>query len=243
MANFLFFGLAAVIALVSGAGTAMAQNTSSVSSPGVTADRKEIAYRFGWVPGEDGAGSSFAHRFDYGFSLDARTSLKLNARFEDQPGGKTRFDNLNAEYLIELTPETARVWQSGIRFDGRLSNGPDPERIGVNWLNRWRFGNGMQARAMLVATRAFGGDADGTIAFEGRTSLSARIAGDHEIAMLGFFDLGTSRTVDIGDQDSQLGPAISGPLGQGWRWTAGNLFGLSGDTPDNDVRLWVSRHF
>lgn len=234
--------LAAVIALASGAGTAMPQNTSSVSSPDVTEGMKEVGYRFSWVPGEDG-GDRFAYRFDYGVSLGARTSLKFNARFEDQAGSKMRFGNINAEYLIELTPERAKVWQSGIRFDGRLSNGPDPERIGVNWLNRWRFANGMQARVMLIATRALGGEEDGTIAFEGRTSLSARIAGGHEIAMLAFLDLGTGRSADADGQDLQLGPAISGSLGHGWRWTAGNLFGLSGDTPHNDVRLWVSRDF
>lgn len=223
--------------------TATAQNTSSISSPTVTAGDRSVEYRFGWVPGEDGLDDSFAHRFDYGFSLNSRSSLKLNARFEEKPGSDLRFDNFNVEYLMELTPETAKVWQSGIRFDARISNGPDSERIGIDWLNRWRLTDRVQARGMLIATRSFGGNADDAIAFEARSSLSVKLNGDYDLAVLGFFDLGTSDNFTLDDQTRQVGPTISGPLGNGWSWTAGNLFGLSDDAPDNDVRLWVSKDF
>jgi len=230
--------------LIAGATEAGAQNTSSVSSPVVTEDRKEISYRLGWTPGESGSGDRYVHRFDYGFALNARSSLKLNARWEDQPGSDLRFDNINAELLFELTPETATFWQSGVRFDGRISDGPDSERIAVHWLNRWNFDNGIQLRAQLIARRAFGGNADDAIVFEGRSSASTRIGDGYGFALLGFFDLGSSEDFGPGGQDSQIGPTLSGPLGRsGWTWTAGNLFGTSGDAPDNDVRLWLSREF
>lgn len=228
--------------LFAGTTEAAAQNTSSVSSPVVTDGRKEVSYRLGWTPGENGSGNSYAHRFDYGFALNARSSLKLNARWEDQPGSDFRFDNINAELLFELTPETAKFWQSGVRFDGRISNGPDSERIAVHWLNRWNFDNGIQVRAQLIAKRAFGGNANDAIDFEGRSSASTGIGDGYELALLGFFDLGSSEDFGPGGQDSQIGPTLSGPLGSsGWTWTAGNLFGTSGDAPDNDVRLWLSR--
>ncbi|WP_084395644.1 hypothetical protein [Henriciella aquimarina] len=217
-----------------------AQNTSSVSSPGVKSGEREIEYRFGWAPDDDG-GDSYAHRFDYGFAINERTSLKVFATLEDRPGQDLRFDNINTEYLIELSPEGARLWQTGIRFDTRISNGPDAERLGLNWLNRWTLNDRISARAMLIATREFGDRAEENVAFELRSSVTYKLDGDYEAALLAFNELGTTDAIGTGGLPQQVGPTLSGPLGQGWRWTAGNLFGVSDSAPDNDIRLWVSR--
>ena len=245
LATFLRYwrSLSAALAGFAGAESGFAQNTSSVSSPGVDADDRSIEYRFGWVPEDDDEEARYAHRFDYGFSLNERQSLKFFANFGDDPEQDVRMDNLNVEYLIELSPESAGTWQTGIRFDGRITPGATADRIGVNWLNRWNIGEGTSVRAMLIATREVGSNADDAIAFEIRSSISRKLPGGYAIALLAFNDVGTSDSLGTGGQGQQLGPTISGPLGEGWTWTAGNLFGLSDSAPDNDVRLWLSRDF
>ena len=79
---------------------AAAQNTSSVSSPVVKAGDRGAEYRFGWVPDAQNGAASFAHRLDYGFSLNARQSLKVIAAFRDRPGDDLNFRSIGAEYLI-----------------------------------------------------------------------------------------------------------------------------------------------
>ncbi|WP_018147609.1 hypothetical protein [Henriciella marina] len=235
--------LAAATAALMACGVAQAQNTSSVSGPVVSAGDREVEYRFGWVPGEDGRGDSFGHRFDYRLSVNERTSLKVATNFEDNPGEDIRFDNINVEYLIELSPEDADIWKTGIRFDARVSNGPDPERIGFNWLNQWQLSDRLRARAQLIATRQLGYNGRKSIDFEVRSSLSWKIGADHDIALLSFTNLGSSDDFSVGGRVQQAGPALSGKLGNGYGWTAGTLFGLSDAAPENDIRLWITKSF
>lgn len=224
-------------------GVAEAQNTSSVSGPVVSAGDREVEYRVGWVPGEDGGGERFGHRFDYSFAINERTGVKVAANFEDEPGEDIRFDNINVEYLIELSPEDADIWQTGIRFDARLSNGPDPERIGFNWLNQWQLSDRLRARAHLIATRQIGETAQKAIALEVRSSLSWKLGGGYDIALLNFTQLGSSDDFSVGGRVQQAGPALSGKLGNGYGWTAGTLFGLSDAAPENDIRFWITKSF
>ena len=219
-----------------------AQNTSSVSSPVVKAGDREAGYRFGWVPDSSGQ-QRFAHRFDYGFALNGRQSLKLVASISDGAGDDPGLRSVMAEYLLELTPETARVWQSGIRFDASVSDDAHSGALGVDWLNRWTLNDRLQARAMLVASRDWGEAASDAIALELRSSVAYQLDGGLEVSLLAFNELGTTDRFGTGGLPQQAGPAISGALGHGWQWTAGNLFGLSDTAPDNDVRLWLSREF
>ena len=219
--------------------SAEAQNTSSVPSPQVNAGAQEVEYRLGWIPSED----RYRHRFDYGAALNARQAFKVFANIEDQPGEDPRFDDINVEYLIELTPETARGWQSGIRFDGRIASGPDPDRAGLVWTNRWHIGERTQARAAAIATREFGDRATDSIAIELRASLIYDLGAGYNATLLSFSDLGTSDEFGPDGESQQLGPTLSGPIANGWSWTAGNLFGLSDAAPDNDVRFWIARDF
>jgi hypothetical protein len=223
--------------------SAQAQNTSSVSGPSVDADRRQAEYRLGWVPDLDGNGDSFAHRFDYGFGLNERQSLKLFAIVSDKPQDNLRFKNINAEYLFELTPEDAPVWKSGVRFDARISDGPSPERIGVNWLNQWQIDEKVSARLQLIATRQIGSNASDAVAFESRSSLTLELEQDYSLSLLSFNELGSTDTFGPGGQPQQFGPTISGRLPNGLGWMFGNLFGLSDAAPDNDIRLWLSKRF
>lgn len=220
-----------------------AQNTSSVSGPTVSAGDRSVEYRLGWIPREEGVGDNFAHRVDFGAALNERTAFKVFANFEDRPGANPRFDNINAEYLIELSPENAPVWQTGIRFDARLSNGPDPERIGFNWLNQWRLSDRLRARAQFIATRQFGETASRAVAFELRSSLIWQATEQYDISLLSFTNLGDSDDFGMDGQVQELGPTLSGDLPNGFGWTVGTLFGLTDEAPDQDFRFWVSKSF
>lgn len=221
----------------------LAQNTSSVSSPVVDAGDRDFGFRFGWVPGDDGICDSYAYRFDYGMSLSERRSLKLYASAKDGADDRARFTSLNAEYLVELTSETARTWQSGVRFDARLAEGSGANRIGLAWLNQFRLNDRMKLRAMSIVTREFARDGDNPFAFELRSSLGYRLDDGYSLALLAFVKLGTTDQLGVAGQRQQIGPTLSGPLGDQWKWTAGNLFGVSEAAPDNDIRVWISRGF
>ena len=235
--------IAIVLITLFGCGLAEAQNTSSVSGPAVSANEREVEYRLGWRPGEDGAADSFAHRFDYGFSLNGRRAIKVFANFDDGPSRDLRFDNLNAEYLIELSPENAPFWKTGIRFDARLSNGPDPERLGFNWLNQWQLTGRLRARAQFIATRQFGDAADDAIDFEVRSSLIWKAGGGYDLSLLSLANLGSSDDFGGRNHVQEIGPTLSGPLPNGYGWTIGTLLGVTDTAPDQDIRIWISKSF
>ncbi|RIJ20371.1 hypothetical protein D1224_14690 [Henriciella barbarensis] len=222
---------------------AEAQNTSSVSGPTVSAGEREAEYRLGWVPGTDGRDDDFRHRFDLGLSLSERTAIKIFANFDDNPGGDFSFGNLNAEYLIELSPEDAPFWQTGIRFDGRLSDGPNPDRLGLNWLNQWKFPARLRARAQFIATREIGSNAGETIDFELRSSLIWKASDQYSLSLLSFTDLGNTDDFGANGRGHQLGPAVDGSFGNGVGWTLGALFGVTDRAPDHDIRFWITKSF
>lgn len=223
-------------------GTAHAQNTSSVSGPTVSAGERQVEYRLGWTPVSEG-GDRFAHRFDYGASINERSRFKVFATFSNRAGESLSFNNINAEYVRELTPEGAPVWQSAIRFDARLSDGPSSERVRVNWLNQWRLNDAIRARAQLIAARRIGANASSAIEFDLRASLNWDLGNDYDLSLLSFNPLGTHDDFGLSRSEKQLGPTISGPLPNGLRWTAGTLFGVSDEAPDHDLRFWLSKEF
>lgn len=220
-----------------------AQNTSSVSGPTVSAGERSVEYRFGWVPENNGTPNRYRHRLDFGQSLSDRTAFKLFANVSNRSGEALSLDNINAEYLIELTPETSDVWQSALRFDLRLTDGQAPERAGFNWLNQWQVTDTVRTRAQLVATRQIGTDARRAISFELRASLIWALSNDYDLSLLSFKTLGTHEQFGLSTSEKQLGPTLSGPLPNGLRWTAGTLFGLSDEAPDHDIRFWISKEF
>ena len=224
-------------------GVAEAQNTSSVSGPTVSAGDREVEYRLGWVPGTDGRDADFRHRFDFGLSLSERTAFKVFANFDDNPGGDFSFGNLNAEYLIELSPEDAPFWQTGIRFDGRLSDGSNPDRLGFNWLNQWKLPARLRARAHFIATHEIGSNAADTIDFELRSSLIWKASDDYSLSLLSFTDLGNTDDFGAEGRGHQIGPAIDGSFGNGIGWTIGTLFGVTDRAADHDIRFWISKSF
>jgi len=237
------FLLIAIAPLAITAGFASAQNLSSVSGPTVSADKREIEYRLGWVPANTGSTESFGHRIAYGASLNERTAFKMFANLSDRPGESLRVQNVNAQYLIELSPENARIWQTGIRFDARVSTGPGPDRVGVNWLNQWPLSDRLRARAQFIATRQLGDGARETVDFSFRSSLTWKATDQFDIALLAFTDLGNTDDFGIDDRVQEAGPAISGDLPNGYGWTFGTLFGLTERAPDHDLRFWITKSF
>lgn len=237
--------LAALLALMSigFSPVALAQNTSSVSSPVVDAGKREVGLRFGWTPDENGIGNKYGYRFDYGMSLGSRHYLKLYASAKSSDSEHFRFTDINAEYLMELTPETARTWQSGVRFDARLSEGSNANRLRVDWLNRFRLSDRVSMRVMALVSRKFTSGVDDSVAIELRSSVGYRLEGGYSADLLAFVKLGTLDHPGLAGLPQQIGPTISGPIGERWKWTAGNLFGVSDAAPDNDVRVWISRKF
>lgn len=223
-------------------GTALAQNTSGVSGPAVREGERRLELRSAFVPGEDGGEDRFAQRANIAFALDTRRRINLIVQGADRGGPDGfDFDYAKAEFLLELTPESARRWQSGLRFDATLRNGGRADSLGINWLNQFLLGEAWSARAGLYASKAFGDNASDGVRLEARSSLSYD-AGGLSYALLSFNSIGSTEDFGLRGNRQQLGPTVSGPLGA-WSWTAGSLFGLNDASPDSDFRLWFARRF
>lgn len=224
-------------------GAALGQNTSGVSGPTVKEGQRKLELRSAFVPGEDGGDDRFAQRANFAYALDTRRRINLIVQGSDRGGPDGfGFDYVKGEFLLELTPETAARWQSGLRFDATVRNGGRADSIGLNWLHQFTLSEAWSARTGLYATKAFGDNASDGISLQARSSLTYD-AGALSYSLLSFNGLGSTEDFGLEGNRQQLGPTVSGPLGQYWSWTVGNLFGLNDASPDNDIRVWFARSF
>jgi len=229
-------------ALLSG-GAASAQTLGTVFGPDVDPGEREAEYRFG---AELGDGGSFGHRLHYQHAIDDRFRWRAIVTYEDPAGGDLEFDHVQAELLWQLVERTPGGYSSGLRFDGRLSEGEDAaHEIGLNWTNQWVFGEGWRARALLLADRDVGRDARDGWFLETRFSLSKKLSNGLRLAVDSFHDFGNTDAGFGGfdDQAHQIGPALSGGVAENWGWSAGVLLGVSDDAPDQDVVFRLTREF
>lgn len=243
-----FKGILAILplALISGllAGEAAAQNTSSVFGPKVRDGAASADYRFGYVPGENGAPDRYAHRIAGGFSLDERRAVSLVLRGTDRGGpAGFEYDYMQAQFSWEASPEDAAFWSTGFRFDARLANGDRPDQLGANWTNQFELSDRVSARAILLTAVQSGERAADGVLLAARGQVSYDLGGGASVALLSFNSLGSTEDFGTGGRSQQLGPVVTGRIAGDWTWTFGNLFGLNEATPDNDVRLWIGRSF
>ncbi len=222
--------------------SAQAQNTGGVSSPIVRDGTRVLDYRFAFVPGESGNKDRLAHRAQGTFSLDEKRQWRLIAQARDQGGPDgLEFDYLKTEVWWELSEETETRWHSALRFGGAIRNGGAPDAVGVDWLNQFALSEHLSARANLHTLKEFGDRAADGILLQARASLTYRLESNLDVSLLGFHALGSTDDFGLRNRAQQAGPVVSGRLGGGWGWTAGNLFGLNDETPDHDFRIWISR--
>lgn len=224
--------------------SAAAQNTGGVFGPVVNPDFAEIQYRLAYVPEDDGLDHRYAQRLHGAYSLDSRRMARLIVQGRDRGGPDGfDFDFVQAELFWELSDEQATAWNSGVRFDARLSGDDRPDQLGANWTNQFRLSDRLRARAVALSAVQLGDNAADGVLLSARGSLIYDLEDGYSLALESYNSLGSTEDFGVEDRSQQLGPVLSGTLEGGWTWSGGVLAGLSDPAPDTDFRVWLGRRF
>ncbi len=219
---------------------ATAQTLGGVFGPTVDPTDRSAQYRSALDPEGDG---SWAHRLHVQQSLNDSVRLRGVVQGSDDARGDLAFDHIQGELLWQVVERTPGGWSSALRFDVRLRDGGDPNRLGVNWTNQWDFANGWRVRGLALVSREVGDGADDGFGLGTRASLTRGVGNGVRAGVEMFNGYGNSDDLpDVEDQNHRLGPVVSGSLG-GWGLQAGVLFGLTDGASDEDLRVWIGRRF
>lgn len=236
--------LLSILAAAAAMPLAAAQNTGGVFGPVVNPDERSVQYRLAYVPEEDGADHRYAHRLHGQIALDNRRMARLVVQGGDRGGPDgLEFEFVQAELFWELSDEQATEWNSGLRFDARISGDDRPDQLGLNWTNQFRITDRFFARAIALSAVQLGDNAADGVLLSARGSLNYKLDQGYSVALESYNSLGSTEDFGLEDRSQQVGPSVSGSLEGGWGWTAGTLFGLGDTAPDTNFRIWLGRKF
>ena len=224
---------------------ANAQTTSGVHGPSVSAEDRSFEYRSAFSPGEDGGMDRFSHRLHYQHSLNDSFRLRGIVSGSNRELGDLEFTHIQGELLWQFVENRDHGWDSGIRFEARLSDGDDsPSRVGINWTNQVGFGDGWRLRGLIQSTVDVGERRRDGATIETRASLTRKLENGVRLGTELFNSYG--RTTSLGSFQSQshrIGPVVSFNLTEDWALAARALVGISDGARDLDFGLWLNRSF
>ncbi len=234
------------IAIIIAAGLvppAAAQNTGGVFGPGVTEGDRTVQYRIGIDP--DGANdeAAIAQRIHYQQAINGDWRWRVVAQARKTNESDVDFDFIQTELAWQISPD-GQDYQTGLRFDATLRDDDRAHQLGVNWINQWKLAEGWQARALTLTSVQVGNDARDGIFAQTRFNVSKKLDSGASLGveMFNFYGY-TGDIPDFEDQRHSVGPFISTKLTEDVSIFAGALFGITDASPDNELRLWVSRGF
>lgn len=227
------------------AGPAAAQNTSGVSSPEIDPGEREFGYRIAYAAQDDGAPSSFSHRFHYQQAVTDNLRLRLVGSFRDRDNATLDFASIAAEARWQLIESETHGWDGALifHFTAPTSAGrPERLRLGfpasVDLTERW------QARAVFFTGVEIGeASRDGAL-LEARAETTYKLPNGMRVGAQMFSDFNTTAETGAFDEQShQLGFVVKGELSKRLSYETGALFGVSQAASDADLRLFMSYAF
>lgn len=223
------------------AGTAQAQNTGGVFGPVVEAGERSAELRVGWDPKTE----RFVERVHYQHAVSGDVRLRgiIQVRHGNGRDG-VEFDNFQAQLLWQLTPDSQKKWQSGLRFDALIRGQGRPEQLRIGWTNQFDLGGGTRLRAIIIAGRELGDGREAGLTLETRESVSFRLSPTIRLEADHFGQYGTTADIlDLDDQTHQLGPALEVKLAGDWSLGSRALFGLTDASPDAQLLFSIGKGF
>ncbi len=221
---------------------ASAQNLAGVFPPLPPA--RQLDYRAGWRPGENGAPDRYAQRIHYQDRIGDKFLWRGIVQVEDADGEGLDLDFAQAEFFLLLTDEDA-PWSVAARFDAKVREGSEPEEFALNLANQFRLSPRVTARFNILTKREVGDRRREGLLFETRSALFMRTDGGVVFGAEAFNDHGSTADFDFygPSQRQQAGPFAFWPLGDEFFLFTGALFGLNEQSPDADLRIWVQKTF
>ncbi len=218
---------------------AFAQNTGGVFSPVVNDGHRSAQYRATFDPDSE----AFAQRFHYQQSLNDDVMVRGLVQTRKTNDSDVDFDFVQGEIFWELS-DADDAWKTGMRFDARIRSDGRPGMLGVNWMTQRALSENWQGRFVVLTSADIGDDARDGVFLGTRAQLAWS---GHDTVDLGVQLYSSYGAVDdlqgFDEQTHQLGPTVTARLDHGWGVYANILFGLTDATPDQQLRLWLSRRF
>ncbi|MEM7730347.1 MAG: hypothetical protein AAF311_13945 [Pseudomonadota bacterium] len=207
--------------------------------PGFGIEHESVQYRITYDPDD----TRWVQRLHYQKSLDDRFLYRLIGQTRETGTTEVKVDFAQAELWWRITPRGG-LWESGLRFDARLRPDGRPEQLGANWGNQWSLGNGWRARLSGFSRLQVGRGSGNAVAMDVRAQLSRRLPDR--------WSVGAELYVPLGNTDDMrffkgrgvlLGPFVSIPAGKKRSVRLQPLLGLTQDSRDVQLRLWVTQGF
>lgn len=219
--------------------TAQATQTGGVFGPVVNEGHRSAQYRVG----HDLDNHGLAQRLHYQQALNDDLMWRFVAQARKTGESDVDFDFVQGELFWQLA-DLRPNWAHGLRFDLRLRDSGRPAQIGVNWMHQIEFADNWQARLLLLSVLQFGDDAASGVFLQTRASVGYAASDRYRLDLSMFSSYGSTADFAAFDQQShQLGPTLTVQVNRRWQVQAGYLAGLTDGTPDNVVRLWLSRRY
>ncbi len=216
-----------------------AQNTGAVFRPGVTEGHSSAQYRATFDPDSDG----FAQRVHYQQSLNGDLMWRVVGGTRKTMDSDFDPDFLQAELFWELS-EDEDTWRTGFRFDLGARTDNRPANFGMHWTNQIALGDAWTARFIVLSGFDFGENSRDGIFLQTRASIAKKLDNGVSLgAELYNFYGSTSNFGGFEEQRHQVGPFASIPLTDSLSVYCGALFGVSNATPDQELRLWLTKSF
>lgn len=220
---------------------ARAQNLSTAAGPGVDPSDLSAEARAGLAAN----GRAVTTRLHLQRAFNDTVRLRGIVFGRDRGPGRFEVSYSEAQLLVQ-TAESRRHsgYAAAVRLDARYRHGGPPHQFGLNWVHEVTFGGRWRARTGIYANRDIGEDPPGGITLETRSSVSRRLRNGIRLRLSLIDDFGRStRFGGFNDQEHQIGPTVSGKLGQRWGWAVRSLFGLSRAANDAEVSLRLDYAF
>lgn len=228
-----------VISIFSASQT-LAQNTSGVFGPTVSANDHNFEYR---VAADLDDGIQWAQRFHYERAISDNLRPRLIIATEETNGNEVELDFIRAELVWQITPD-AQDYQAGMRFEGRVRT-EGAEEVRANFINQWSLGDGWRARAIFLNTLQVADKSNDNLQFSTRLGFSKKLPSGVRAGVHGFFDLGDSGDFQVLTEqvDSELGPFVSFDILENTELYIGTLHGVTEASPDTQLRIFIERPF
>ncbi|MEM8982771.1 MAG: hypothetical protein AAGC71_07070 [Pseudomonadota bacterium] len=216
---------------------AHAQNTAGVPPPGFPDGHVSWQYRAAFETDTD----AFAHRLHYQEAIDEKKLWRVIVQGRKTGERDNDFDFAQAELFWRLTGPTKR-WQHGLRFDARFRHEGRPGSLGINWSNEIAFGERWQLRGVVLTAIDIGDGARDGVFVQTRARLNYQMIDRTNTGIEMYSVYGSSKDfAGFQDQSHIIGPYIDMPFGNHWRLFASALGGITDNSQDLNLKLWVTR--
>lgn len=235
---------ATAIGLIGFATPVFAQIGSGVPGATVKDGEKFIQYRVAVDLEDDSTGNSaIAQRVLYRQAINDKLSIRGSIQTLRTANSDFDFDYAKLEVTWQVTPEL-KPYQMGLRLDLRTRANDRPDHIGLNWAHQMSFKDGWRARGALSGTVQVSDKTSDDIAFGGSAQLSRKLESGVRLGVHGFSSFGDSHGLLLLKRSSTVvGPFIEFKLGKTVPVMIGTLHGVTHNARDDQIRLFIGRHF